>query len=35
MKKMMKCVMVLAMVASMTGCGKETKTPTEPVGENT
>ena len=35
MKKMMKCVMVLAMVASMTGCGKETKTPTEPVEENT
>lgn len=35
MKKMMKCVMALVMVASMTGCGKETKVPTEPVGENT
>ncbi len=30
MKKMMKCVMV----ASMTGCGKETPKPIEPVEEN-
>lgn len=35
MRKMMNCVMALVMVASMTGCGKETKVPTEPVGENT
>lgn len=34
MKKMMKCVMVVAMVASMTGCGKETPKPIEPVEEN-
>ena len=34
MKKMMKCVMVVAMVASMTGCGKGAATPTEPVEEN-
>ena len=34
MKKMMKCVMVVAMVASMTGCGKEVPTPTEPVEDS-